>query len=180
MFMQCAEKYQSRSFFAKPMQLIQGVKSVFSKNKGQDYAMECSDKCEEEFEDEDMCLDDIGFCDAGVKKKDKESDFCPEKEVDESDLFQDLVDLQGSSGLFKWGKAMEKAFKMKEDEIKPEMNVEKEIWITALVVAYFEKKMPEKKDLWELIVEKAVKEMKKKTENVTEILERAAKFVHQM
>lgn len=180
--MHCAEQSQSRRFFDKPKSLMQGVKSVFSRQKSQELMNEVehrlmrSDKSEEIW-DKKMDLQDIGFGVGGAKKA-KESGSFQEKNSNESDLFQELIDLQGSSGLFKWGKAMEKAFQMKEDEINIDMGVEKEIWITALVVVYFQQKMPDKKDLWELIVDKAVKEMKKKIGDVKEILERAEKIVH--
>ncbi len=101
------------------------------------------------------------------------------------DPLEDLVDLQGSSGVFKWGPAMQKLLKMSESDLnakKPlEFEFSDEVWLTLVAVALLEMKMSEKNELWELVADKAVKFAKKQLggdeEKLGKIREAAKKMV---
>ncbi len=76
-----------------------------------------------------------------------------------------VVDLQGSSGVFKWGPALERILGMSQSDLnakKPsEVETTEEVWLTLVMVALLETKMAEKKELWELVADKAIKFAKK-------------------
>ncbi len=82
-----------------------------------------------------------------------------------TDDLTDIVDLQGSSGIFKWGPALERILGMSQlvfNSKKPsEVETTEEVWLTLVMVALLETKMAEKKELWELVADKAVKYAKK-------------------
>ena len=86
-----------------------------------------------------------------------------EGKVELKDKLDMIIDLQGSSGMFKWGKVLETCLGGTEVEVagKCESGLDQNLWLTALVIAYLEIQMMSKKDLWELVVQKARKYLKK-------------------
>ena len=66
--------------------------------------------------------------------------------------------LQMAAGVFKWGKALEKALKMTKMEVEKQSKSHKgeDVWVTALAVTFLQVKMSGSKDMWELVVDKAV------------------------
>ena len=92
-----------------------------------------------------------------------------EKETDNGDIMNSIIDLQRSSGAFQWGSVLEKALKIsKMDADKAAKdNGGLEVWVTALIIVYFKLKMTASKDLWELVVEKATKFVEKNSQGKT-------------
>ncbi len=109
-----------------------------------------------------------------------EDEFSSHSPRQEEDLMTQLIQLQKSSGEFQWGNAIEVALDMNQDQIKganPE--VEEGVWVTILVICFLEKKMLEEKELWELVVDKAIKFIQGKvsSQKAEEIKEAAMKIV---
>ncbi len=74
------------------------------------------------------------------------------------------------------GKTMSEVASKKLAEVK-----EDEVWLTLVVVALLELTMAEKKELWELVADKAMKFVKKKMgEEVGKMREGAKKIVEEM
>ena len=75
-----------------------------------------------------------------------------------------IIDLQASSGIFKWGPVLERVLGRAASR-GPSDGFDADVWLTALVVAYLAVKMPERKALWELVAVKARKCLRKKLSN---------------
>ena len=78
-----------------------------------------------------------------------------------------IIELQKSSGIFRWGPVLEKIFgaNLAEMMSKRGPGCPEELWLTALVIAFLETKMAERKASWELLVMKAKKSLKKHLNN---------------
>ncbi len=132
-------------------------------------------------------------------------DLFTDEDVDaeSGDDLEDLVNLQGSSGKFgcvcipycsavlhlkcslclcsRWGPALERLLGAKsESDIaskKPTGLKDANTWLTLVVVALLQLAMGEKKDMWELVAEKAMKFVQKELGKETEKMEEEAKKV---
>ena len=104
-----------------------------------------------------------------------------QKEMPEvKDDLDSIIDLQGSSGIFKWGSVLERVFSATKEAVmqkRGDGGIDQDVWLTAVVIAYLEAKMGERKDLWELVVQKARKCLKKKQANVEQIFKLAEGYI---
>jgi len=69
-----------------------------------------------------------------------------------------LSSLQTAAGYFREDKIIGTIIGEKFEVFKKQcidMKLEIKVWLTALIIAFIEKKYPEEKDSWEMIVEKA-------------------------
>ena len=78
----------------------------------------------------------------------------------------ELINLQRANGSFGWGPGLQEAAKMTKDEAKNKLvsgslQMDEDIWVTALAVAILETKYASEKDLWNLVADKARAFLKK-------------------
>ena len=110
---------------------------------------------------------------ASVRRK-KNEKICHEpferkkKEIDDisnetSTDLEKIIDLQESSGAFRFGAVIARLLKRSEAELTQaarDRSFDSKAWLTAVVITYLEQAMPERKDLWELVVTKGRKWLK--------------------
>merc|ERR1719270_602442 len=84
-------------------------------------------------------------------------DELQQPKTSEDENLTNLVHLQLADGSFKFGKALETLIKMTEQKLMENcLNGEdRTTWITAVSFVAFENFFPDKKDLWELVANKA-------------------------
>lgn len=92
---------------------------------------------------------------SGVRSKSSGKSSAKKKKTD----LDIIIDQQGSGGEFRWSKEFEKVLGIKKNELDANRmeGIDKEAWLTAVIVVYLEQKMLAEKDLWELMVQKARK-----------------------
>ncbi len=87
--------------------------------------------------------------------------------------------------MHRWGHALDRLLGKSKSEVaakKPSQVKDDEVWVTLVVVALLEATVREKKELWELVAEKAMKFVEKNTgkEFAEELRERAKEFVEEV
>ncbi len=92
----------------------------------------------------------------------------------------DLIDLQGISGVFRWGPAMQAFLKDKSKEdivaLAPQ-GIDEPSWLTAIAIKILETKFADENELWQLLAEKADKFLDK-CEKKEDGLKKAAEVVN--
>ncbi|TRY77470.1 hypothetical protein TCAL_10676 [Tigriopus californicus] len=86
-----------------------------------------------------------------------------------SSSIEGVIGLQNAKGMFSWGPAMETLTQKSQDEVmkaKPVEVASSQAWITIVAVALIQKQFANDKDLWELVVEKSLKILKKQCPEV--------------
>ena len=111
-------------------------------------------------------------------EKEKSVKSPPSVDDSHGDSLENIIHQQSADGSFKFGQVFEDLIGLDFEEIQAKcpQNIEMKIWITAISVTLLEKKFAADKNLWELIVNKAKKYLKKHTKNTEEILEVASKL----
>ncbi len=82
-----------------------------------------------------------------------------QKAAVQEDKLTSLIDLQSSDGHFKWGDVITRCTGKSNDELatkRPSFVTDNDLWLTAIVIGLLEA-MTNEKDLWELVVQKALK-----------------------
>ena len=77
-----------------------------------------------------------------------------------SNDLEQIIDLQASSGAFKFGDVLSRLLEKSKIELMQaakDRGCDLSTWLTVLVITYLEEEMPEHKDLWELVVAKSKK-----------------------
>ena len=117
---------------------------------------------------------------------DMETNLLPNKKASQRDNpnnLDEIIDLQGASGIFSWGPVLEKILKtsFKDFMANKDIGFTEELWLTAVVITLLEMKMPEKQDTWVLMVEKAKKCLKIQLNHdkyrITKIFDHAKNYI---
>ena len=88
-----------------------------------------------------------------------------------------LINLQTFSGAWAWDDALFSILSIGEESVlKEELGSNAEVRATALAVAWLEKKVPQEKGVWEMVVEKAKGWMKGQGVDVNEIVGKAGTY----
>ena len=99
-----------------------------------------------------------------------------------------LISLQKSNGIFEisppnWKGSVFEVFAGKYEDVQSSCptGIKLNLWITALAIKIMEVKMSEKKELWELVIQKSKKllnkEIKKNSETIQLLLDKAEEYI---
>ena len=99
-----------------------------------------------------------------------------EKTLVDEDFVQNLIRQQKADGCFKFGNIFQDILKLNQEEIKQKCptNIKFDDWLTAIAIFLLTKKFADEKVLWELIVDKAKKYLKKNGHDINNLLDMAS------
>eukprot|EP00095_Tigriopus_kingsejongensis_P011133 maker-scaffold1161_size58349-snap-gene-0.8 protein:Tk11133 transcript:maker-scaffold1161_size58349-snap-gene-0.8-mRNA-1 annotation:"hypothetical protein DAPPUDRAFT_309817" len=119
----------------------------------------------ESFDDE-VLYAQCGFSNASSEEMESDGSLPKVKpEVKTPESLETLIALQNSKGVFSWGEALEHFAKKTRAEVigaKP-TDLSEEQWITLVAIAVMQRQFVADQDLWELVVDKSMKWLKKES-----------------